>query len=124
VGNADLLDALRHLTRLLSAPTASAGDLEARARETRLFADVSVDDDHPPELVELELADSAELTVAQLASAFGEPSPLPRLPERPARVAFYDEEAEGPASVAVIASLDEDDEERVRAIVLRRDERD
>ncbi len=124
VGNPDLVDALRQLSRLLSAPAPSSGDLEQRARETPFFTEVAVDDDDPPELVELELADSAELTVSELAGAFGEPSPLPRLPERPARVAFYVEESGSPASVALIASLDEDDEDRIRGVVLRRDERD
>ena len=121
-----VVDVIRDLCRLLFSDAPSADRLAEQANSSGLFGEVEVDDEAPPELVELELADSASVTVDELAAAFGEPSPLPLLhPDRPSRVAFYVEEAGRPASVAVIASLADDEEEggRVSAITLRRDER-
>lgn len=119
---AEAIAELRTLSRLLSGTAPSAAEIQRRAGEAKLFSDVDVDEDEPPELVDLELTDSVDLRVDQLAGAFGEPTEVPRLAHRPARVAFYVEEPGSPASVAIFASLDEEDEERVRSITLRRDE--
>jgi hypothetical protein len=116
----DAVSELRKLADLLSADTPSAGEIERAASGVPAFTEVDVDD--PPEIVELEVADSVELTLPQLTAAFGEPSFVPRMPHRPAQVAFYVEEPGRPASVAIFASLDEDDEQRVRSVTLRRDE--
>jgi hypothetical protein len=122
---ADPLAELRALAGLLLQEAPSGTELGRRAGEAKLFSEVDVDEDEPPELVELvelELDDSVDLRVDQLRRAFGEPNEVPRLAHRPARVAFYVDQPGSPASVAIFASLDEEDEERVRSIRLRRDE--
>jgi hypothetical protein len=117
---ADAVSELRNLADLLSAGGPPAGVIERAASGAAAFTEVDVDD--PPEIVELEVDDSVELTLPQLTAAFGEPSFVPRMPHRPAQVAFYVEKPGAPAGVAIFASLDEDDEQRVRSITLRRDE--
>lgn len=116
----DAVSELRNLADLLSADRPSAGVIERAASGVPAFTEVDVDD--PPEIVELDVDDSAELTLPQFTAAFGEPSFVPRMPHRPAQVAFYIEEPGRPARVAIFAALDEDDEQRVRSITLRRDE--
>jgi hypothetical protein len=113
---------LRALSGLLFDAVPSSAQIERRAGESGLFADVDVDDDEPAELVDLELADSVDLRVDQLQRAFGLPSEMPRLPYRPPRVAFYVNRPGSPARVAILASLDEQDENCVHSITLRRDE--
>jgi hypothetical protein len=118
----DVVTVLRELSRLLAAG-APADEIAAPAKASALFEEVDVDEDEPTELVEVELADSVRVTRDELAQAFGEPTALPLVhPGRPKRVAYYPTEIGGPATVAVIASLDDDEETRVRAITLRRDE--
>lgn len=118
-----VVNVIRDLCRLLSSGEPPARQLAERADSSGLFDQVEVDDEEPTELLELELADSVSVTTDELAEAFGEPVPLPLLhPDRPSRVAYYVQEAGRPASVAVIASL-ADEEGRVSAITLRRDER-
>jgi hypothetical protein len=118
----DVVTVLREVSRRLVAG-APAEEIAAPAEASGLFDEVEVDDDEPAELVDLELADSAHVTRDELAQAFGEATPLPLVhPGRPQRVAYYPTEIGGPATVAVIASLDDDEETRVRAITLRRDE--
>lgn len=118
----DAIAELGALGRLLLEAAPSAAEIERRAEESGLFAEVDVDDDEVPEVVDLEFADSLEVRLDQLRSAFGKENEVPRMPYRPARVAFYLRELGRPASVAIFASLDDDDEERVRSIMLRRDE--
>jgi hypothetical protein len=122
VSGADAVDELHALSRLLLESAPSAAAIERRAEESGLFADVDVDEDDPPELVDLELLESLDVRLEQLRSAFGPPTDVPPLVDRPPRVAFYVREPGKPASVAIFVSLDEDDEDRVRAIMLRRDE--
>jgi hypothetical protein len=122
VSGADAVDELHALSRLLLESAPSAAAIERRAEESGLFADVDVDEDDPPELVDLELLESLDVRLEQFRSAFGPPTDVPPLVDRPPRVAFYVREPGKPASVAIFASLDEDDEDRVRAIMLRRDE--
>lgn len=122
MSDADPVAVLRTLSTLLSGAAPSAAELKRRAAESRLFAEVDVDDEEPPEVVDLELDGALELRLAELRSAFGEPTEVPPLAYRPPRVAFYVEEPGKPASVAIFASVDEDDEDRVRSIMLRRDE--
>ena len=118
----DVITIVREVSRRL-ADGAPAAEIAAPAEASGLFADVDVDEDEPAELVDLELAESAEVTRDELAQAFGEPTALPLAhPGRPKRVAYYPAQIAGPATVAVIASL-ADDEARVRAITLRRDVR-
>ena len=117
---ADAIAELGAISRLLLEGAPSAAVIERRAEESGLFADVEVDE--PPEVVELELADSLDVRLDELRRAFGDEHEVPRMPYRAARVAFYLREVGRPASVAIFASLDEDDEERVRAFMLRRDE--
>jgi hypothetical protein len=118
----DVVTVVREVSRRLAAG-AAADEIAAPAEASGLFAGVEVDEDEPAELVDLELAESADLTRDELAQAFGEPTALPLVhPGRPKRVAYYPDEIEGPSTVAVIVSL-ADDEARVRAITLRRDER-
>lgn len=124
MSGADAVDEVHALSRLLLESAPSAAAVERRAEESGLFADVDVDvdEDDPPELVELELLESLDVRLEQFRSAFGSPTDVPPLVDRPPRVAFYVREPGKPASVAIFASLDEDDEDRVRAIMLRRDE--
>jgi hypothetical protein len=117
---ADAVSELRDLTTLLSGERPSSSEVERAASASPAFTEVDVDD--PPEVVEFELADSVELNVGQLTGEFGEPSFVPRMPHQPAQVAFYVQEAGRPAMVAIFASLDDEDEERVRSLTLRRDE--
>ncbi len=117
---ADAVSELRNLTTLLSAERPSSTAIERAASDSPAFTEVDVE--NPPEVVEFELDDSAELNVAQLTAEFGEPSFVPRMPHQPAQVAFYVQEAGRPAMIAIFASLDDDQEERVRSITLRRDE--
>jgi hypothetical protein len=122
VGDADPVAVLRALSGLLSDAAPVAAELERRAAESRQFAEVEVDDEEPPEVVDLELDGAVELRLAELRNAFGEPTEVPPMPYRPPRVAFYVEEPGKPARVAIFASVDEDDEDRVRSLMLRRDE--
>jgi hypothetical protein len=119
----DVVSVLREVSRLLAAG-AAADEIAAPAEASGLFAEVDVDEDEPAELVDVELADSVNVTRDELAQAFGEPTALPLVhPGRPQRVAYYPTDIGGPATVALIASLADDDEARISAITLRRDER-
>lgn len=113
---------LRALGGLLSDAAPTAAQLEQRAAASGLFAEVDVDDEVPPEVVDLELDGAVDVRLADLRGALGEATEVPPLADRPRRVAFYVEEPGKPARVAIFASLDEDDDDRVRSFMLRRDE--
>jgi hypothetical protein len=119
---ADVVSVLREVSRLLAAGAPSA-EIAAPAEASGLFAEVDVDEDEPAELVDLELADSVDVSSDELARAFGEPTELPLVhPGRARQLAYYPTPiGSAPVTVAVIASLAEDDD-RVSAVTLRRDE--